>query len=342
MSGYSTRCRRHVLLVGLLAFASVVSVSTTRARANQPLKVGLLMTVTSGPLMIAKEKGYFAAEGFDVELVPFDAGQPVAVAAVSGAIDFGAAGLTSALYTLAGQGALKIIAGTTYDKPPFYAAGMLVSNRAYEGGLKSIRNLPGHSMGVTQVGSTYHYAFAIVAEKYKVDLRDVRILPLQSFANLASAITGDQTDAAIITKTVAMPLLEHGDAKLLAWIADEVQWQVSAIWTASKNVTEQRDRVEKFLRAVRKGAHDYDDAFMAKDGTRKDGPTAPEVLAIMQKYVHQTPQQMALSIGYTDPDLRLDLSDIQHQLSWYRSQGMLKTNIGLDQVIDRNFVVPLK
>jgi NitT/TauT family transport system substrate-binding protein len=326
----------------LMAIAAVFTVPTRQALANEPLKVGLLMTVTSGPLMIAKEKGYFAAEGLDVDLISFDAGQPVAVAAVSGAIDFGAAGLTSALYTLAGQGALKIIAGTTYDKPPFYAAGLLVSNHAYDEGLKSIKDLPGHSMGLTQVGSTYHYAFAIVAEKYKVDLSHVRILPLQSFSNLASAIVGAQADAAIITKTVSMPLLENKQAKLLAWIADEVPWQVSAIWTATKNLTERPTMIDKFLSAVRKGTRDYDEAFIARDGTRKDGPTAPQILAIMQKYVHQTPEQMALSIGYTDPDLRLDLNDIQRQLTWYRSQGMLKTDIALNQVIDRRLVVPMK
>jgi NitT/TauT family transport system substrate-binding protein len=326
--------------VFVLCLALGIAVPTL-CHGAEPMKVGLLMVVTSGPVMIAKEKGYFAAEGFDAELVPFDAGQPVAVAAVAGAIDFGVAGVTSALYTLAAQGALRVIAGSNEDRPGFPAAGLVVSNHAYDEGLRSLKDLAGHSVGLTQIGSTYHYAFALVAAKYGIDLASMRLLPLQAFSNLAAAVKGGQDDVAVLTKTAAQPMLEHGDAKLLAWVADEATWQVGAVWTSTKTLEQHRDRAERFLRALRRGAQDYAAAFVAKDGTRADGPTAPAILAILQKYIDQPPAQMAGAIGYTDPDLRLDVTDVQRQLAWYRSQGMLKTDITIDQVIDRKLVVPL-
>jgi NitT/TauT family transport system substrate-binding protein len=111
-------------------FLFAILLCSHRAGA-ETIKIGLLPVTGGAPVFIAKEKGYFAAEGLEAEIVLFDAGQPVAVATVSGDIDFGNAGVTSALYTLAGQGALRIIAGFSQDRLGFHADGMLASNAAY-------------------------------------------------------------------------------------------------------------------------------------------------------------------------------------------------------------------
>ena len=152
------------------------------ASAAEKIKIGTLMTTGTGPLFIAQEKGYFAAEGLEAELVPFDAGQPVAVAAVSGDIDFGAAGVTSALYTLAQQGALRLIAGWAYDAPSFHTSGIIASNHAYEGGLTALAALGGHTIGITQIGSSYQYALSLVAAKYGADMASMRMVPRSDFA----------------------------------------------------------------------------------------------------------------------------------------------------------------
>jgi NitT/TauT family transport system substrate-binding protein len=321
--------------------ALLVVLGALPARAVEPLKIGILPIATTGPIFIAKEKGYFAAEGFDAEIVPFDAGQPVAVAAVSGAIDFGVAGVTSALYTLAAQGALRIIGGSTYDRPGFHAASIVASNRAYAAGLVSIKELAGHSVGLTQVGSTYHYALAIVAQKFGIDLKTVRTLALQSFTNIVSAVVGGQADTGVLTTTATAPLLARNAAHLLTWVGDEVPWQVGVIWTATRNVSERADTVTRFVRALRRGAHDYDAAFVASDGTRKDGASAPAILEIIAKYTHQPPAQVTASIGYTDPELRIDLGDVARQIAWYRSQGMIKGEVTVDQVIERRYLLAM-
>lgn len=112
----------------LAAFLAVAVGFSCPAFALEHIKVGVLLTAGSGPIFVAKEKKYFEAEGLDVEFVTFDAGQPVAVATVAGDIDFGTAGITSALYTLAAEGQLRIIAGSTSDIPGFPAGGIVVSN----------------------------------------------------------------------------------------------------------------------------------------------------------------------------------------------------------------------
>jgi len=62
---------------------------------------------------------------------------------------------------------------------------------------------------------------------------------------------------------------------------------------------------------------------------------------VIAKYVGQTPDQVKQAIAYVDPDAKLDVKDLQHQIDWYVSQGMLKNHIDVNSVIDKRYVVPL-
>jgi NitT/TauT family transport system substrate-binding protein len=136
-----------------------------------------------GHLFIAQDKGYFAAEGLTVEFVPFAAAEPAAVAVASGAVEFGATGLSGALYSLGSQGVLRIVAGSLRETPGFRFLTVVVSNRAWDAGWTSFKGMAGHSVAVPQIGSPSHYSTALIAEKYGIDLKTVRVLPVQSVPN---------------------------------------------------------------------------------------------------------------------------------------------------------------
>src|SRR5579863_4189724 len=74
-------------IVALIFFAACAVAAGHAAAEN--IKIGAVRAASNSPLYIAQERGYFAAEGVPAELVFFDAAQPVAVATVAGAIDFG-------------------------------------------------------------------------------------------------------------------------------------------------------------------------------------------------------------------------------------------------------------
>jgi NitT/TauT family transport system substrate-binding protein len=325
-----------------IATLGAVNVAPPIATA-EAIKIGVLKNGgAAGGLFIAADKGYFAAEGLTPEFVFFDAGSPIAVATLSGSLDFGYMGGDAATYNLAGQGALKIIGATSHLAPTFRVFAAVVSNRAYESGLKSVKDLAGHAVAVATVGGAQNYSLVLLEEKYGVDAKSIRLMALQSNANILSALKGGQdTDAAIVQATAALPALDRGDIRLLAYVDDEVPWQNGIAVTATKTITEQPNKVERFLRAAQKGRRDYHDAFTDPSGQRKDQPTAPEVLAVISKYIGQSPAQIARSIAYVDPEGRLDVNDIQHQIAWYKSQGMVKGDFDPKSVMDVHYVVPL-
>ena len=86
-------------------------------------------------------------------MVFFAASLPVAVATVSGDIDLGSAGLTAALYQLGGQGQVRIIAANARDAAGFPLYAFVASNKAYEAGLKSYKDVAGKSVALGEVGA---------------------------------------------------------------------------------------------------------------------------------------------------------------------------------------------
>lgn len=328
-------------LSAALAMAAIMlAVGAMDSVAAEHIKIGIVRSLGGAPVFIAKEKGFFAAEGFDAELVLFDAAQPIAVAATSGDIDFGTTGMTAAFFTLASQGALKLIGAGTWEHPGFQSIGFLVSNQAYASGVKSFKDLGGRSVAITQLGTPLHYNLARVLEKYGVDLKTVRVLALQSNPNVGSALTGGQADAAVQTAANAYPLVQRGDARMLGWVGDELPpGQSEGTFTATKLANEKPETVKRFLNAMRKGERTWDEAFTGAGGKREDQATAPELIAIAAKVLNQPPEIVKLGIAYYDPQSRVSVTDVRRVVEWYKSQNMLKGEIDIDALIDKRYAI---
>jgi len=318
----------------LATAVAMMMVSAAHAAKAEIVKVGLLAEgALTGPIYIAKDKGYFSAEGIDCQVVPFQAALHVSMALVSGDVDVAVTGLTAAFYKLASQGALRIIAGYGREAPTFHAQAVVASKNAYARGLTSPAKLGGHTVAVSQIGGSTYYSLGLIAQKYSIDLKGIQILPLQTNPNAATAVIGGKADAGIIPGRDILPAVSRGDIKLLAWVGDEVPWQLGATITSAKALRDHPDTIRRFLIAYRKGVRDYHDAFTGPREKRHDGPTAPTILAILAKYTKISPQALDASIGYIDADAQLDTADIQRQIAWYKSHNLLSGDIDAAELL---------
>jgi NitT/TauT family transport system substrate-binding protein len=310
------------------------------AASAETLRVGVLRLASSGPVFIALDKGYFAAAGSAVELTFLDAAQPVAVAVLAGDIDIGVTGLTAGFFNLAGTGALKIVGAQSREEPGYPNEAYLAADAAFAAGLTDLRGLPGHSVAITQFGSTFHYSLGLLAVKLGFPLDRVRLVALQSMQNEAAALKGGQVDAAVLPATIALPMVGRGEAHLLGWVGDETPWQLGAVFVQSRTVSQRRAALAAFITAYRRGTRDYFDAFLAKgpDGKPREGSDAPALLAVIAKYTGQPPDQIRHSLPYVDPDGRLLVRDVYRQVAWYQSQGLVNKGVDASGILDLSFI----
>ena len=325
-------------LVGLAMFSATVT-----ARADQPLKatIGVLRLSSSAPVFIAQDKGYFRDAGLDIELKFFDAAQPIAVATTSGDVDFGITAFTAGLYNLAGKGTLKVIGGMSRDKAGYPLIGYFASNKAYAAGLTTPKDLAGKRVAVTQVGSSFHYALGLLADKYGFKLADVRIVPLQSLSNAAAALKGETVDAALLPVSTARKLMDDGGAKQLGWVGDETPWQLGAVFASPKTLTN-KTLVTKLLAALDRADREYHDVILASvaDGKAAINEQTKPLLEIIAKYTNLPVEQVVGNCAYIDPDGKLDVRNVDNQIKWLQSQGFVDKGFDADAVIAKDYVKP--
>jgi NitT/TauT family transport system substrate-binding protein len=335
--------RRALRLVLVLA---AMVVAGPGAAAQDKVAVGVLRFVSSGPLFVAVERGYFKHEGLEVELKFFDAAQPIAVAVVTGDVDFGLTAFTAGLFNLAGKGGLRVIAAQAKEAQGYEGNAILASRAAWEKGLRRIDDLKGHSLAITQVGSSFHYQIGQIARLKGFDLAGVALKPLQSLPNMVAALKGNQVDAIIIAPHLAKQLLASGDAKLLGWYSDLDEYQFGALFTSPKTIEARHGVVEKFVRAYQKGAGEFAAALLRRDdsGNRVFNAGSHALAALIAKHVYpsESPERavslVEASTYYVDPQARLNVGDIHAQIAWYKQQGMVDAAVDPRALFDLSFL----
>lgn len=323
-------------LAGLLMWAA-----SGIARADDLLKakIGVLRLSSSAPVFIAQDKGYFRDAGLDVELKFFDAAQPIAVATTSGDVDFGITAFTAGLYNLAGKGTLKVIGGMSREKAGYPLIGYFASNNAYAAGLKTLKDLAGKRVAVTQVGSSFHYSLGLLADKYGFKLSDVKVVPLQSLSNAAAALKGETVDAALLPVSTARTLMDSNGAKLLGWVGDETPWQLGAIFASPKTLTN-AELVTRLLTALTRADHEYHDVILSaiRDGVAPINEKTKPLLEIIAKYTNLPVAQVVGNCAYIDPDGKLDVKNVDNQIKWLQQQGFVDKGFDANAIIAKDYV----
>ena len=164
-------------LVILVLGALLAALPVNPAAAQSKVKVGVLKLTSSAPIFIGVEKGFFKEFGIEPELVYFQAAQPIATALAAGQLDVGATGLTAALYNIVlGGEQLWIVADKGREWPGYPLTGIVVQNELWDSGaIRSVKDLKGKRIGITTLGSTFHFHLGNILEKAGLKLADVRV-----------------------------------------------------------------------------------------------------------------------------------------------------------------------
>ena len=328
----------------VFVFLVVALLTSVGAHAADPLRLGLLHTLSPAPFYIAQERGYFRDEGIDLTFRFFEAAQPIAAAAVAGDIDVGVTALTGGFFNLAEKGTLKVIGGGLHEQRGYQGSAVLVSNQAYDAGLTSLAKLASHSFAITQYGSSFHYMLGRIAEAEHFDAATVTLRPVQQIANMVAAVGSGQVDATIAIASMAKPLAASGQAHIVGWAGDVVPYQITAVFTTAPMIAQHADVLRRFARAYQKGVADYRDAFLRLDAQGKPiaDATTDAVIPLIEKYVFtgdpKARDKIIAGVGYYDAGGALDVGDVIAQLDWFRAQGLVKGNADPRSLVDTQFL----
>ena len=176
---------------------------TQKIKINYPAKTG-----NAWPLYIAKDGGYYAKYGLDVDLV--FGGHPAGIEMLVNRD----AVMTNYPLEQAMQAASKdgsLVAYASSFRKNLFA---LMSHT-----IRNVKDLKGKRIGVSQIGDApYNYTVGILA-KYELRARDVQWVPVESDVNGVGALIAGRVDASMVMAPVYFKLESMG-YKSLANIGD--------------------------------------------------------------------------------------------------------------------------
>ena len=309
------------------------------ASKGAPVKIGVLKLTSSAPVFIGVEKGFFREQGIEPELVYFQAAAPIATALAAGQLDVGATGLTAALYNIVlGGEKLWIVADKGREWPGYPLVAIVVQKDLWDGGLRSVKDLRGKRIGVTQLGSTFHYHIGNILEKDGLTLADVKIVPLQAMPATMEALKGKQVDAILVPQPFPGAAEAQGFGRIMAWAGDLYPWQIAAIFYSGKLAAD-RARAVAFMKGYVKASRYYfDAALVQKNGRIAPGAHYDDVVDITARYTGARPEIIKLGFPYQDRNGWLLLPDIQRQMNWWTANGFMKKPLPLSSIVDTSFV----
>lgn len=330
---------RRITALVLAACVAACWAGAAPAHAQQKVKIGALKLTSSAPLFIGVEKDFFKEFGIEPELVFFQAAAPIATALATGQIDVGATGVTAALYNIVlGGEQMWIVADKGREWAGYPLTGIVVQRELYDAGLRGIADLRGKRIGITTLGSTFHYHLGNVLEKAGLKLADVRVVPLQTMPAAIEALKGRQVDAILLPQPFPGVAESQGFGKILFWAGDLYPWQVATVFY-SKGFAADRRRAVDFMKGYVKASRYYYDAVLGqKDGKPAPGANYDEVVRITAKYTEARAEVIRLGFPFQDRNGRLLATDIERQMRWWTENGFMKRTIPLKGIVDTSFV----
>ncbi len=192
------------------------------------------------PLYVAEQKGMFKEQGFDI--APVYMVPRVQIPALTAKEIPYVTGLGSVLSGAARGLPVKLVMVFMAHSPQ-----VLVSRSQ----IRSVGELRGHSVGVTQSGATEHRFLLLILKKYGIDPQEVKVVSLRETPNRILAVKEGIVDAAVLDVFSGLRLEKEG-YKQLVFVKDITELPATGLATHDDRIREKRTEVRKMLLAILK------------------------------------------------------------------------------------------
>jgi ABC-type nitrate/sulfonate/bicarbonate transport system substrate-binding protein len=195
------------------------------------------------PFTIARDKGYYRAEGLDAELILMSA--PIASRALlSGDVT---------VATVGGAGLPPVLRGspfkflfTTYNRPMFWLYA--------KPEIRDVKGLKGKRIGVSGIGSGPDSLLREILRQNSLDAnRDVAVLSLGVMPTIYAGLQSGTVDAAMLSPPVTFKAEEAGFRELVSFPKQDLVEPQGSILVRDATLQSDPVQIEKFVRGTYKG-----------------------------------------------------------------------------------------
>jgi NitT/TauT family transport system substrate-binding protein len=311
------------------------------AFAAQPDKVGVgtANSISDAPLFIAQDKGYFRDENLEVTLTPFTSGSGMVAPLGIGQLDAGAGSASAGLYNAVLRGInIKIVATKASSTPGYSGTKLIVRKDLVDSGrYKSPKDLKGMTIAMNGPGVSNTSSLNDILTSVGLKYSDVKTVDL-AFPDHVVALQNKSVDAGMTVEPSATAAVRAGYAdEILRDDQIAPNHEIASILYSEVFIKNRPDVAERFMRAYLRAVRFYNGAL--KDG-HLAGPNADAVIAIIAA---NTPFKnvdtlRAITPFGCNPDGRVDIATLQHDLDFYTSQGLIDGKVSLNDIVDHSFV----
>lgn len=300
--------------VGIAGLPLLRGVSWAQAKG----KLGYMKIVDNAAMFVASEKGFFKAEGLELETVPMAGGALIVQGVTSGDLQIGWTNVIS-LYQAHAEGFdFKLMGGgATNVKAKNESHSIQVAKAS---SIKSAKDLEGKTVAVNTLNNIVHLMAMAWIDKNGGTSVKVKFVELP-FPQMEAALSAGKVDAVSVHEPFATAAVEKGQVRVLAqpW-GDVLPKFLIASWFASEKwLAKNKAMGQAFVRAINRGV----DAIQADpEGSR----------AAMIKWAGLNPD-LAGKIGLPVFEKGISEKDLQATIDLTQKYKLISKNLKAREVI---------
>lgn len=293
-----------------------------------------IKSTADGGFYLALDKGYFAEEGLDVEMTPFDTSALQVSALGTNQLDVGVGSLNAGLLNAVGRGVkLKIVA----DRATLIngALSFMVRKELIDSGqIQGWQDFKGRPVANNGTGTAAQLALIRGLASAGLTLNDVD-QKIVGFADMVPALNSGALDMGVMIEPLISAAIERGIAVRWQRAIDAFPNLEIAQVYYSEGFAQNTEAANRFMIAYLRGVREYN------DGMFKMRPNRPEVIQSLIN--HTSIKDPALydkmEMSWVNPNGHLQVENLKEQQREFAALGLLEgPPVDLDRIVDTSYV----